>query len=277
MLLLAWGAGLLLVPFAAAQESSVGKEIGGLDWKLEPAVGDVAGKGTVSLANGLRFLETGPTSRFMELTGNLPRKDSYLLGSPDLSWFAVLDFIGDGYIKDDEKIDGDALLKTLQEGNRASAKERANRGLPSLTLEGWHIAPRYDQENRRLEWATLLTTGSGEKIVNYSTKVLSRSGYTSAILVSEPQSAEQDIEEFKTALKGYQYKAGETYSEWKPGEKVASYGLGALVLGGAAAVATKKGFWAVAMGMLAAFWKVLVGLAVAGLAGIGSLFKKKDR
>lgn len=95
------------------------------------------------------------------------------------------------------------------------------------------------------------------------------------ILVSDPQNLESDIKEFKQALKGFDYVPGERYSEWKQGEKVAAYGLGALVLGGAAAVATKKGFWALLVGLVTAGWKLIAGLVVAGLAGLGSLFKKK--
>ena len=42
---------------------------------------------------------------------------------------------------------------------------------------------------------------------------------------------------------------------------MAAYGLGALVLGGAAAVATKKGFWALLVSLFAAGWKLIAGLA----------------
>lgn len=76
-------------------------------------------------------------------------------------------------------------------------------------------------------------------------------------------------------INGFDYVAGERYSEWSQGDKVAAYGLGALVLGGAAAVATKKGLWAVLGGLIAAGWKLMAGLAVAAFAGLGSLFKKK--
>jgi uncharacterized membrane-anchored protein len=269
-------AGLSFSAPSLAQDDSQGKQIRELDWKLEPAVGSIAGKATVPLTGGLRFLDSGPTDKIMTLTGNLPRKDSYLLGRNDLGWFAVFDFVPEGYVKDDEKINAQELLDVLKEGNRESAEERKRRGLPSLALEGWQVSPRYDEENKRLEWATLLRAENGEKVVNYSTKLLGRRGYTSAILVSDPQNFEQDVKEFKVALKGIQYVPGETYAEWKPGEKVAAYGLGALIVGGAAAVATKKGFWAVIGGFLAAFWKVLVGVGVAVLAGIGSLFKKKS-
>jgi len=45
--------------------------------------------------------------------------------------------------------------------------------------------------------------------------------------------------------------------------------------GGAAAVATKKGFWALIGGFLAAAWKFVAAAVVALLAGIGKMFKKK--
>ncbi|MES2940762.1 MAG: DUF2167 domain-containing protein [Pseudomonadota bacterium] len=274
-----WGIaalGLLWIAFAgpaAAQDDARGQQLRDLAWKVEPAVGNIAGKATLPLA-GLRFLDPEPTNKFMELTGNLPRTDSYVVGRKDLGWFAVLDFEAEGFVKDDEKIDADAYLKILKEGNQRSAEERKKRGLPGLTLEGWQLPPQYDSANKRLEWATLLRTDGGEKIVNYSTKLLGRSGYTTATLVSDPQSFTSDVTEFKAAMNTVEYVPGEKYTEWKQGDKIAAYGLGALIVGGAAAVATKKGLWAVIAGFIGAFWKLIVGVAVAAVAGLGSLFKR---
>jgi uncharacterized membrane-anchored protein len=261
---------------ALAQNDENSKKIRDLPWQTEPAVGKIADKATVPLT-GLRFLDSGPTDTFMQLTGNLPRKDSYLLGRKDLAWFAVLDFVPEGYVKDDEKIDADKLLAVLKENNAASAEERKKRGLPSLMLTGWQLSPQYDTENKRLEWATLLHTDGGEKVVNYSTKLLARRGYTTAVLVSDPANFTSDLTEFKAALKTVQYVPGESYSEFKQGDKIAAYGLGALIVGGAAAVATKKGFWAALVGLFGAFWKLILGAGVALMAGLGSLFKRKQK
>jgi uncharacterized membrane-anchored protein len=144
-----------------------------------------------------------------------------------------------------------------------------------LFTDGWQVAPHYDIDTKRLEWGARLRTDKDEKIVNYTSRLLGRTGVMSAVLVSEPASLDADIKEFKSVLKSFTYDSGESYSEFKSGDKVAEYGLAALILGGAAAVATKKGFWAVLAGFFAAFWKVLAGLAVAAVAGLGSVFKKK--
>src|SRR4051812_49340567 len=81
---------------AFAQDSDRARQMRDLPWKLSPEIGQIAGKATVSLA-GMRFLDPAATSKFMELTGNLPRESSYILGRQDLGWFAVLDFVSDGY------------------------------------------------------------------------------------------------------------------------------------------------------------------------------------
>ena len=57
---------------------------------------------------------------------------------------------------------------------------------------------------------------------------------------------------------------------------MAEIGLAALVVGGAAAVAAKTGFWKVLITALAAFWKFIAVGAVAVFAAIGKLFKKKE-
>ena len=205
----------------------------------------------------------------------LPTTNTFTLSARDFRWFSVFTFVDEGYVKDDEKINPDALLATLKENNVADAEERKKRGLPALLLEGWFIPPRYDAATKRLEWATLLRSDSGQKNVNFTTKVLGRRGHMHMVLVSSPESLDGDIKEFKSSLQGFDYVSGERYSEWTQGDKVAAYGLGALVLGGAAAIATKKGLWALLVGLVTAGWKLIAGLVVAALAGVGSIFKKK--
>jgi hypothetical protein len=89
-------------------------------------------------------------------------------------------------------------------------------------------------------------------VVNYAIRLLRRRGVRHAVLVTDPARLTADVAEFKTALAGYTFVTGERYSEFRAGDRVAEYGLAALVLGGAAAVATKGGFLK-AFGKLIAF------------------------
>ncbi len=243
-------------------------EFKNLNWQMAPAVGKIGDKGEFKITEPLLFLDAGDTDRFLQLNGNLPQTSSYTIATKNSSWFGVLRFNNEGYIKDDEKIDADALLASLKESNQRGNEERKKQGLQTMVLEGWYFPPRYDNETKRLEWGTKLRSENDQSTtVNVTTKILGRSGYISAILVSDPQSLEKDLVDFKSALKNFDYVSGEKYSEWKDGDRVAAYGLGALVLGGAAAVATKKGG-------LKLILLAVVGAAAAVWAGIKKWFAR---
>jgi uncharacterized membrane-anchored protein len=120
----------------------------------------------------------------------------------------------------------------------------------------------------------LLQSDSGRS-TNFSTKLLGRRGHTSVILASRPEDLAAARPALENVLAGFSFNEGERYADWVPGDKVAEYGLAALVLGGAAAIATKKGLWAVIAGFIAAKAKLVIGGAVALGAGIKKFFFKK--
>ena len=81
-------------------------------------------------------------------------------------------------------------------------------------------------------------------------------------------------------LEGFDYKAGNKYSEYKKGDKVAKYGIAALVVGGGAAVAAKTGLFAVFFKFLAkggkAVWIGIVAVFAGIWAGIRRLFGRGE-
>ena len=272
---------LLMLPlfvFAQGQgqgQQNIPDELKKLKWIEGPAAGKIGKNASIQIPSGHAFLGDEDTGKFLELMGNPPTNNHYLLAPKSLGWFAVFSFDESGYVKDDEKIDADALLKQLKESDEPSNVERRKLGLETLVTDGWQVTPHYDEATKQLEWGVRLKTAKGETNVNYTSRILGRSGVMSAVLVSDTEKLDADSREFKAALKSFTFETGEKYSEFKTGDKVAQYGLAALVLGGAAAVATKKGFWTAIAAFIAAFWKILAGVAVAAFAGLGSLFKKK--
>jgi len=175
--------------------------------------------------------------------GNPGRDNLSIYGPRPLNWFAVFAFEDSGYVKDDEKLNPDELLGILRESNLASQAERKRLGLEQLTLQGWAVPPHYDLVTKRLEWGTRLTDEKQHEVVNYTIKILGRQGVMNAVLVSEPASLEQDIADFKKSLLGYEFDEGKRYSEFRAGDKLAEYGLAALIVGGAAAAAAKGGLF----------------------------------
>jgi uncharacterized membrane-anchored protein len=243
-----------------------------LDWKLGPTQGAVAGVATIAIPQGSAFLASAGTRRFLELQGNLGSDGGYTLAPKDISWFAVFSFDPSGYVSDEEKIDPDALLEILKKSNTEGNEERKRRGLQTLVLEDWYVVPHYDVQTKRLEWGTKLRQASGGVTVNYSIRLLGRAGVMSAVLVSDPTSLDKDIRSFKSALAGFDFNQGQKYSEFRSGDKVAEYGLAALIVGGAAAVAVKSGAFK-ALGKFAVFG-VFGGLAAAW-AAIRGFFSRK--
>ncbi len=268
---------LLLIPCLAwaLTEQEVSAELQKLAWQNGPISADIASKAKIKIPKDFVYLDEKNTRHFLELAGNPPQDGHFLIAPQSLRWFAVFSFNPSGYIQDNEKIDPADLLEKLQQSDVPANEERQRLGMPALYTDGWQVLPHYDSNTKHLEWGLRLKTGNGEKSINYTSRLLSRSGVMSAVLVSDVARLDQDTAEFKSALKDFSFNAGENYSEFRDGDKIAEYGLGALILGGAAAVAAKKGFFAVIAGFLAAFWKVLLGLAIAALAGMKSLFSRK--
>jgi len=243
-------------------DNPITQELRKLAWQQGPTEGKIGNQATVRVPEGYVFLDADNTSRFLELMGNPPRGGHYMLAPQSLAWFSVFAFDASGYVKDDEKIDPDELLKQLRGSDEKQNAERKRRGMEALYTDGWQVPPHYDGGTKRLEWGMRLRSEHGEYVVNYTSRLLGRSGVMSAILVSSPEALAGDTVEFKRALQGFDYVRGEKYSDFKQGDKIAEYGLAALIVGGAAAAAAKTGLlkglgkflWVAIFGGLAAVW-----------------------
>jgi uncharacterized membrane-anchored protein len=256
---------------AAACPLAFSQGVADLGWLAPGATGSLANRAVFTASSAYTFLGPVDTDRFLKLNGNLSREGtSVTIATRRGEWFGILDFSPEGYIKDDETLDAEALLKSLKQSNSLANDTKRQQGLPALELEGWAMPPRYDNVNKRLEWGTLLRAPDGLPVVNVSTRILGRSGFTTAVLVTSPETMAADLADFKTALKDFNYVSGERYSEWRAGDKVAAYGLGALVLGGAAAAATSKG------GLKALWWAAVAGV-VALWTGVKKLLTRRNK
>ncbi|HEY5849318.1 MAG TPA: DUF2167 domain-containing protein [Lysobacter sp.] len=267
---------------AMAQESSGESggesDISSLPWQVGPTKGVIAGKAAIDVPAGYAFLGAPGTRKLNEMMHNPTGEgDEYTLAPKDLNWFSFFSYDDVGYVKDDEKLDPDDILTSIKEGTEASNAERRERGWETMHIEGWSFKPQYDKNLQLLEWAILAEVQpSRHKVVNYNTRLLGRHGVMEVVLVADPEGLDAAIADFKGLVPGYSFDAGEKYAEYKAGDHVAEYGLAALITGGAAAVASKKGFFAAIAVFLAKAWKlVLLGLA-GGWAALRKLLGGKD-
>lgn len=233
-----------------------------------PAIVRITGVAEMKLSGNLIYLNESETQRFLQLTGNLPEPGANIITNAEEEWYGVFNFERGGYVKDDEEIDADAILETLKKNNEMQSVERKKQGLPALRLVGWYIPPRYNKQLKRLEWATKVMGDQNNKVsINFSTRILGRSGHMSIMLVASVADIDRAMESFDAALRDFDYVSGERYDEFKTGDKTAAYGLGALITGGAIAVASSKGgfkfLWVLlitAFTSVVAYFKKILGI-----------------
>lgn len=230
-----------------------------------PSLGDLGTAAQVKVPAGYVFAGGGDTRIIMETMQNptTGRELGFVAPSGE-DWFAVFEYDAVGYVKDDEKgsLDADALLQSIKEGTAAGNEERVRRGWPTMTIIGWETPPRYNEQTHNLEWA-VRAESEGQPVVNYNTRLLGRGGVMEVTLVTDPSTLAETLPKFKTMLAGFDFVQGQKYAEFRPGDKMAAYGLTGLIVGGGTAALVKSGAfkW---------IWKVLVAAAV----GVGALFKK---
>lgn len=260
------------------QEQESKSPIGSLPWKVGPTDVKLGNKATIKVPDGYAFLDPAGSRSLNEILHNPPAEgDEYTLAPKSLEWIAFFSYEDIGYVKDDEKLDPDAILKSYREGTEEGNKERRSRGWDELNILGWSAKPEYDAQIKSLAWSILAEdVQSHHQIVNYNTRLLGRRGVMDVVVVTPPDKLAASISDFKSTLPGFQYAPGESYAEYRAGDRVAEYGLAALITGGVLAVAAKKGLFTILGGFLVAAWKfVLIGLAAVG-AWFKNLFKKKQ-
>jgi len=244
--------------FPLPVQAQEGKPAGRIPWEEGPVVGKLGDVAQINVPEHYRFTGKDGAARFMELTQNPASGKEMGVLVPDpqngrIAWFVIFEFESTGYVKDDEKdkLDSDAILKSLQQGTEDSNKIRAQKGWKAYHVVGWSKAPFYSPDSHNLTWSIIGREEGGGENVNYSVRLLGRRGTMSADLVLGTGLVPTVVPEFENLLTGFSFVQGQKYSEFRAGDKVAEYGLTALIAGGAAAAAIKSG-------LLAKFWKLIV-------------------
>jgi uncharacterized membrane-anchored protein len=274
---------------APANEESADNAAATFMASLKPQSGTIAlpgGKAELKLDDSFRYLTPADTKKIIEdAWGNPPGAADGVLGmlipsdtSPlsENGWGVVITYSDDGHISDDDahKIDYNDVLKDMKEASEENNKAREKAGYSALHLVGWAEPPRYDGTEHKIYWAKDLQSGDAEShSLNYYVRVLGREGVLEFNAVSGMNQLAQVRTDMKKVMALADFTDGNRYTDFnKSTDKVAAYGLAALVAGG---VAAKAGLFAKLFALLLAAKKlvILAGAAVIGFAA--KLFGKK--
>lgn len=227
------------------------------------------------LGEEFRYLEAADARKVLEqLWGNPP--DESVLGMvvprgrgvlDDQGWAVVVTYSDEGHVSDADaaKIDYDDLLKEMKDGSSEENAARKEAGYGSIELLGWAEPPHYDAISKKLYWAQdLQFEGSKGRTLNYDIRVLGRRGYVSLNAVADMA----ELGEVKTGMQKLlpmvEFDAGSRYADFDASsDKVAAYGIAALIGGG---IAAKAGFFAKLGVLLLGLKKLLIPLLLLGAA-----------
>lgn len=240
---------------------------------------------TLRLGDRYRYLNPAETERLLVAWGNPGGSESQGAIVPagvdpmaENGWAVILSYEEEGHIDDSDAQDIDYadLLADMKKDTAAANDERREAEYPAVNLIGWAKAPHYDASSHKLYWAKELDfEGTPVRILNYDVRLLGRVGVLSMNAVAGmPQLAQIDAD-MEPLSKTAEFNAGFRYSDFDEStDKVAAYGLGALVAGTAAA---KLGLFAKIGAFLLAFKKfIFIGLFAIGGLMMKLLGRKKD-
>lgn len=191
------------------------------------------------------------------------------------AWAVTISYEQDGYVKDTEadSINYDELLKQMQKDAIQANQKRQELGYPSIEIIAWASTPFYDKNANKLHWAKELKFKDSEMhTLNYDLRVLGRKGVLVMSFIADMQQLTTIQEKMPEVLAIAEFQEGSRYADFDPElDKVAAYGIGALIAGKAL---VKTGLIATAIVILKKF-----GIYIIGALGMlfFNLFKRKKQ
>ncbi|UXZ21299.1 DUF2167 domain-containing protein [Pseudomonas sp. YeP6b] len=242
-----------------------------------------SGIATLKFNNEFYYLDPADTERLLtDGWGNPPGFKTLGMIVPkavsplsERGWGVIVSYKADGHVSDEDaaKIDYAELLQQMQEEDEEDNKQRQKQGYAGLHLLGWAEPPRYDDTTHKMYWARELKADDAQQTtLNYSIRVLGREGVLELNAVAAMADLATIQQEMPKVLAFTNFTDGNLYTDFNPKtDKLATYGLAALVAGG---IAAKAGLFAKIGIFLLAAKKFLVIGVVALLAVIRKLFNR---
>ena len=265
-----------------AEEKEFVTKIKNLEASLKYERGEIKlkdGLAKLKVPDGYRYLNPEDTDKVLvQMWGNPPSERTLgMLFRSDVSpfgentWGVVITYEEEGYVKDDEaaSINYTDLLKTMKESTAEANEERQKAGYDKLELIGWAEPPHYDKANHKLYWAKEIKFGDDpDHTLNYDVRVLGRRGVLSLNAIASTGQLQTIQLDMQSVMGFVEFNDGNRYTDFTPGvDKVAAFGIGALIAG---KLAAKAGLFKLLLPILLAAKKFIV----LGLVGLAALLRK---
>jgi uncharacterized membrane-anchored protein len=241
------------------------------------------GVASLALPEGFHYLSPEDTESVLVVAwGNPPGNETLgmIINGPDDvlaedGWAVVIGYEEEGHVPDEDAdaIDYGELLSDMQADTRESNAVRVEAGYDEIELVRWAVPPRYDSDAKKLYWAKELRFGDiPVNTLNYNVRILGRKG----VLVLNMVATMPQLEEIETVIPNVlsmtNFNPGYRYTDFDPSvDKVAAYGIAALIAG---KVASKAGLFAKLGVILVALKKFWIFIAIAIVAALAQVFRR---
>lgn len=252
---------------------------------LDRQTGDLSLGGdlvTLSVPDEFYFLDADDAETVLvDIWGNPPGQDVlgmlFPAGSTPFdydAWAVTIEYTDDGHVSDEDAADIDyaEMLSEMQDDARAANPDRIDEGYEPIEIVGWAEAPHYVASMRKLYWAKEIQFGDAEETtLNYEIRALGRTGVLSMTFIAATSQLAEINQQREAVLAMAEFNPGRRYEDFDSSvDKVAAYGVGALVAG---KVAAKTGLLGVAILALKKFGIFIV----LGLGAFGRKFRNMFR
>lgn len=239
---------------------------------------------TLKLPSNLRYLPPDDAERVLvDAWGNPPGNKTLGMIFPanltpldENGWGVVITYDEDGHVKDDDaaSMKYDEILADMKKQNAEGNEERKQQGYSTMTLVGWAEPPRYDAATHKFYWAKEFTVEDRSvNTLNYNVRVLGRKGVLVLNAIADMNQLQDIRQQMPAVITATEFTQGNRYADFNSDtDKVAEYGLAALLAGG---VAAKMGLFGKLFALLIAFKKFIVLGVIALGSVITKLFKRK--
>jgi uncharacterized membrane-anchored protein len=216
--------------------------------------------------------------RAYKLLGNPVERselEAFVVGDTDRDQVQIVIFesYSTGYIGLDDwtQLDPTALLDAIRRGTEAENQQRHQQGISGLHVRGWLQPPTLDRNTATVYWAVTTDEDDMAAInVNAVALRLGRRGYERLTWIGTQGQYQATGNQLDTMLRAHSFAPGSAYGDHVSTDKMAGYGVAALVGTVLGAKAVKVAAGGAAAGGLAALGKLFPAL----LAAIAGAFYK---
>jgi len=266
---LALGAIALTTTTARATESQQTQELKKLHWAVgQHALAD--SHGTFTAPQGVKAVTGSEARHADDVINGTSGSDSEAVAMVSTSGDVLyLTFVSSGFVTADDwkEVDAPKMLQDIRDATDGQNEERKKNGQSGLQVDGWVQEPRFDAARHSVVWILKLHEDNGGRpFLNATALALGRDGYERFVLAADADNPAKARSELNSLVGNFSYNKGSRWTDHLSGDKLAGFGIAALVgTVAGATIAKTVGFGALLL-LLKKFFVLIVAAVIGAIA-----------